>query len=269
MKEMIHALMGLTPVQAVGLGGSRGLGLATPQSDYDVVLFRHGGPMVNPAQIVDAITPWVDAGSIAVKSGFVSARKAEMQFEFFQNDVNVIAQEVAQAREGKFRWQMRMLYPHGYLSTGEVSHIVYLQLCAEKNRVLSRLREQALPFPKALQHTLLDLFLRQASIAIIHAAKIHKPQEMQYFLAQCSAFVFHLNVVMFALNEQYPVVERGGSQLIAAMAIRPQQYEPRVQDLLARAANLEYTNALENMRALLAEVRELRALHVPEAALSV
>jgi hypothetical protein len=59
---------------------------------------------------------------------------------------------------------------------------------------------------------LIKTFMAEAGITVIHANKIKKAADIQYLFALCSAFIFYANIVIFAVNKMYPVIERGGCQ---------------------------------------------------------
>jgi predicted nucleotidyltransferase len=64
MNELAKALSSIDGVVAVGLGGSRGLGMADENSDYDFVLFRSSDKLVATQLIVDTIKQFTDPANI-------------------------------------------------------------------------------------------------------------------------------------------------------------------------------------------------------------
>lgn len=257
MQALIRNLSLIEGVLAVGLGGSRGLHIANEHSDYDFVICRYGGPLIAPSAIMDAMHDVVDAGTMDNTSGFVSALVSGRKVEVFQKDLALVEKEIQMAKAGKFRYSIRQLFPHGDLSTCIISHIVHLEICAERNHILSRLKRLAEPFPELLMQSMIKTFLSQATIARIHAGKIRKKQDLQYFIGLCSAFVFYANIVIFAINRKYPVLERGGAELIAGFQLIPEGYPGRIQMLFSHAASYRHVNALEEMNAILGGLRNL------------
>lgn len=174
-----------------------------------------------------------------------------------QKDLSAVTREISMAREGKFRWSIRALFPHGDVSTGLISHIVNLELCSEKYDSVTTLRRLAEPYPPLLMHSLVNTFLRHATISVMHAGKIKNPQDLQYMLGLFSGFIFYTNIIIFSINKMYPVIERGGSRLIAALPLRPQNHEQRVMAAFQSACSGSMQAAAAEFSALLEELRVL------------
>lgn len=257
MQKLTEALSLINGVVAVGLGGSRGLCIADENSDYDFVLFRNGGQQLAAKLIVDTLRQFVDPATIQVQAGFVTAQVAGKKIEIFQKDLTLVAREIAMAREGRFRWSVRPLFPHGDLSTGLISHIIYLELCSEMDGAVSNLRKLAEPLPDLLMRSLITTFMRQAAITVTHAKKIRKEGDFQHLFALCSAFAFYANLVMFAMNRMYPVIERGGAKLMLGFRLRPENYEQRISAVFQASCKGDLKHVFVELTAMLEELRSL------------
>ncbi|SMB28095.1 conserved protein of unknown function [Sterolibacterium denitrificans] len=257
LQELVQALSAVDRVSAVALGGSRGLGTANENSDYDFVVFRAAGEAIPPAQLADALQPFADAGKISNQAGFVSAQIAGRKLEIFQKDLNLIEREIQLSRQGKFRWYIRQLFPHGDLSTCRITHLIHLEICQEHAHCLSRLRQLAWPFPPPLMRSLASTFLTQTTITLMHARKIRRAEEVQHLVALCSAFVFFSNIVLFAINRQYPLLEKGNSTLIREFTLRPERYEYRATTLFKAAADGALQAVTDEMAGLQQELGKL------------
>lgn len=235
MEDLARALAAIDGVMAVGLGGSRGLGIADEHSDYDFVLFRDGGEPVDAGRIGAAIKPFVDRADLQVSGNFVQTQVQGRKLEVFQNDLAVIAREIGMAQAGKFRWTVHPLLPHGDLSTRSISHLVFTDICHENNSVIRTLRAKALPFPFPLKNSLVRHFIRQSSYLMTHAGKVRKAEDVQNLIALISGFVYFVNIVIFSLNDMYPVLEKGAARLIPTLAYCPKDYESMVRGLFQAA----------------------------------
>lgn len=257
MDEIKQALSSIRDVVAVGLGGSRGLSIASENSDYDFVLFHYGGERIPAPLIVDAIKPFTGVEDIQDGAGFVRSQVAGKKIDIFQKDLSLVEKEIAMAKLGKFRWVIRQLFPHGDLSTCLISHIMYLELCSEKNQSVSTLRNLASPFPFLLMSSLIKTFLTQASITIIHASKIKTTTDVQYLIALCSSFVFFANIVIFTINKVYPIVEKGGAKIIAGLPLQPQNYDQRISGIFRAAIEMDTKLVLSELSAVQNELSVL------------
>lgn len=257
MQELKQALSLLKGVEAVGLGGSRGLGIADENSDYDFVLFRNGGEHIPAQPIVAAIKPFADSQDIFDGAGYVRARVSGKKIDIFQKNLGLVDKEISLAKSGKFRWSIRQLFPHGDISTCLISHVIYLEICSEKHQCLSNLRRLAQPFPLLLMDALIKTFKTQASITIIHASKIRRSADFQHLIALCSAYVFFANIVIFAINKCYPVLERGGTRLIASFPLCPKNYDQRIAAIFRFCVDGNFVAVLAELNAIQEELDSL------------
>lgn len=258
MKELIKALSRINGVVAVGLGGSRGLRIADENSDYDFVLFRASGEPIAAPLIANTVIAFADAKTVRMDADFVVGEVSGKKIELFQKDLSLVAKEISMARAGKFRWFIRRLFPHGDLSTAMISHIIYLELCAEKNLSVSNLKRLAEPYPEPLMRSSINFFMTQAAITLTHAGKIKKAADLQYLLALCSAFIFFANIVIFSINKRYPVLERGGARIILNLPLRPKDYEQRMAKLFQACCGGEFGLVMTEMSAIMEELKALK-----------
>ena len=263
MQELGKALSLLEGVAAVGLGGSRGLGMADENSDYDFVLFRCGGKLISTPRIVEAIEQFTERKNIHVVAGLVSAKVEGKKVEVFHKDLNLIENEISLARNGQFRRTIRQLFPHGDISTAVISHVINLELCSEKEECVTRLRKLAEPYPDLLRVAMIKAFMSEVAITAIHAVKIKKATDAQNLFALCSGVFYFANIVIFALNRKYPVLEKGGTRLILDLPLRPQDYEQRIKDVFQAICTWDLAqvssclNALkDDLEALVTEARK-------------
>lgn len=257
MQELKQVLFSIKGVVAVGLGGSRGIGLADENSDFDFVLFRNGGDPIAAKLIVDLIKPLVDQNSILDGAGFVRAQLSGKHIDIFQKDINTIEHEIALAKSGKFNWTLRPLFPHGDLSTCLISHITNLELCLEKNQCVTNLKKLAEPLPLLLRHSLINTFLTEISITLIHASKIRKVKDCQYLIGLCSAYFFYANIIIFTANKQYPIIERGGSEVISRLPYIPQNYNQRITKIFQAALSGDFKFVIKELTELENELKLL------------
>lgn len=229
--SVAEALSRIDGVVAVGLGGSRGLGLSDQNSDFDFILFRETSDPISGQSIEAAIKHLSAQKECRASGNFIQAEISGRKIEVFQKDLSVVRHELRMAKEGKFRWTAHPLYPHGDLSTRQLAHLVSTQICSEVGAVISRLQEQALPLPSALKSALLRFFLKQASYSRTHAGKITKKDDLQNLMALVSGFIYFVNIAIFSLNDMYPILEKGGARIIATLPDRPKDYELVVEKL--------------------------------------
>ena len=254
MDDLARALAAIDGVMAVGLGGSRGLGIADEGSDYDFVLFRDGGEAIGARRIVDAIRPLLGRAELQISGNFVQTQMRGRKIEIFQNDLAAIAREIAMAQAGKFRWTVHPLLPHGDLSTRSISHLISAEICHEKESAIRILREKALPFPFPLKNSLIRYFIKHSSYLMTHAGKVRRPEDLQNLIALISGFVYSVNIVIFSLNDMYPVLEKGAARVIPSLSYCPKDYGSVVRSLFQAGLEGDLGEIRRRMGGLMGEL---------------
>ncbi|WP_084517394.1 nucleotidyltransferase domain-containing protein [Microtetraspora niveoalba] len=131
LDHVADRLAALPAVQAVTLGGSRAQGTHTPESDWDFALYYRGG--FDPADLravgwegeVSEIGGWGGG----VFNGGAWLRIDGRGVDVHYRDLDVVEHELAEAEQGRFRWEPLMFH-----LAGIPSYLVVAELAV--NRVL-------------------------------------------------------------------------------------------------------------------------------------
>lgn len=126
LDHVADRLADLPTVRAVTLGGSRAQGTHTPDSDWDVAVYYRG--LFDPADLralgwggtVSEIGGW-GGGVFNGGAWFtIDGRSVDVHYR----DLDVVEHELAEARQGRFRWEPLMFHLAGvpsYLVVGELA----------------------------------------------------------------------------------------------------------------------------------------------------
>lgn len=265
LENLVEALAGIEGVCGLGLGGSRSRGLANATSDYDLVLYREGGDPIAAAAIGKALSPLAEQIIYPKRGNFIQAEVAGDKMEVFQTDLSLVSREVDMAIQGKFRWFVRPLFPHGDLSTRQLTHLVTNFILQEHGGVVSALKARALPFPKPLKNSLLRFFLEQASYSVIHAGKVRSSGDLHYLMSQVSAFIYSVNIVIFAINDSYPTIEKGGERLLLGLPKLPAGYAELSRVLFSSVLANDMLALTSRMKSVLGELEQMASNALSES----
>ncbi|MFZ4551318.1 MAG: hypothetical protein ACOYNB_05790 [Aquabacterium sp.] len=244
-------------IEAISIGGSRALGLASATSDFDIVLHTRDANCFANNDLIKALEQLGEGCKLTKTPALISAEKGGQKFEFFLKDLPSIERDVEQARQGKFKWFIKPLFPHGDLSTTPLAHLAHLDCMFDRSGALKRVRDAVTPMPPALVTSLLQYFSVQMDITVIHALKVNKYADLQYLVALSSQFVFFFDILMFALNDTYPVLEKGGARLVQRLPKLPEQYADALRVLLPVDGTLSLDEAHTAMQALNTQVQTM------------
>ncbi|WJV50815.1 nucleotidyltransferase domain-containing protein [Streptomyces flavofungini] len=163
-------LAALPGVHAVALGGSRAQGTHTPDSDWDLAVYYRD--RFDPADLravgwpgeASEIGGW--GGGVFNGGGWftVDGRSVDVHYR----DLDAVEHELAEARQGRFRWEPLMFH-----LAGIPSYLVVAELAL--NQVLrSTLPRPA--YPRALREAAPPVWRRRAAMTLGHAKSAYAPR---------------------------------------------------------------------------------------------
>lgn len=170
LDRVADRLAALPGVLAVTLGGSRAQGTHTPDSDWDFAVY-YRGPAFDPADLrgigwegeVHGIGDW--GGGVFNGGAWltVEGRRVDVHYR----DLDVVEHELAEAEQGRFRWEPLMFH-----LAGIPSYLVLAELAV--NDVLrGELPRPA--YPEALRRTAPRVWLERARTTLGYARANHAP----------------------------------------------------------------------------------------------
>ncbi|MFF4483961.1 nucleotidyltransferase domain-containing protein [Streptomyces sp. CY1] len=150
LDEVAERLAALPAVRAVTLGGSRAQGTHTPESDWDLAVYYRGG--FDPADLravgwqgeVSEIGEW--GGGVFNGGAWltIDGRRVDVHYR----DLEVVEHELAESRQGRFRWEPLMFHLAGipsYLVVAELAVNQVLRGTLPRPEYPEALREAAPP----------------------------------------------------------------------------------------------------------------------------
>ena len=169
LDRLADRLAGLPAVRAVTLGGSRAQGTHTAASDWDLAVYYRGG--FDPARLralglpgeVSEVGDW--GGGVFNGGAWLTVEGRSVDVHY--RDLDVVERELAEAEQGRFRFEPLMFH-----LAGIPSYLVVAELAL--NRVLRGL----LPcprYPDALRRTAPGHWRRRAGMTLAYAKANHAP----------------------------------------------------------------------------------------------
>ncbi|MEN6542485.1 hypothetical protein [Parvibaculum sp.] len=238
------ALSGVSGVTAVAVGGSRAIGTADAGSDYDIIAFESRLGAINKEQLNAAASRLAGPGvALSPNGNLVNLTISGQKVEILVRSLDVIAGEIEAARQGIFKRTLHPLHPIGYLTTIIISYVVYALPVHDPEHVLRDLIRRATPYPEMLRSRMISTFRTEAEFALIHASKVRSPLDLPYLTALYAQAIACWQLMLFAINRRYPVIDKGGMRLIMGMPQHPQNFQFRTMKMLRDIASEDLQTA--------------------------
>lgn len=237
----IGQVLGTVPgVRAVALGGSRARGLASATSDYDVIVFREKKGDISFDAILEAVEPLAGGKTHSVKGAeMIKFGTPGGDVELFFRQFDRARAEIGEARVGNFQRHLHPLHPYGTVSTLRISYVVESIPVHDPRGELAALIAQAYPYPAPLKSRMIAVFRSEANLACIHARKVRDGSQGFYLSSLYGKFVHACSLVLFAVNETYPCLDKGSLLLLSRLPATIPRFHERSNTLIRAAATGE------------------------------
>jgi hypothetical protein len=257
-------------VTAIVLGGSRARGTHTPASDIDLGIYYHPERPLDldtlgrvAAEIDDdhrsgLLTPiggwgpWINGG------GWLTVRSVPV--DFLYRDLSRVTAVIEACQAGQVDIVYQPGHPHGFVSAIYMAEIATCRSLWDPQGKVAALKAQTQPYPAALKRALIEKFAWEADFALATAKKGILREDVAYVAGCCFRSASCIIQVIFALNGEYWLNEKGAVALAGSFPIRPPRLQARLEEAFAHLA--ADARALEAVIAILDGVVQDMALLV-------
>ncbi len=256
-------------VIAVVLGGSWARGAGTPNSDIDLGIYydpaappsldalRALGAKLDDSHSGDVVTnfgdwgPWINGGGWLTIEG--------QRVDWIYRDYPKVSSFIERNLAGKTQAYYQTGHPHAFqehVYMGEVSYCISLYDPVGK---LAALKALTVPYPPALRDTIIHYNLWEAGFCVDICRKSAARGDVFHVTGCMFRCVACLVQVIFALNGQYWINEKGSVKSAAGFALSPVDFEARVNSILGelRQSGDSLLSKVEQANVLVIECGEL------------
>ncbi|MDB5698778.1 MAG: hypothetical protein JWN69_1582 [Alphaproteobacteria bacterium] len=258
LAKVVAAMAKVPGVCAIGLGGSRSIGTADATSDYDVIIFTETDDSLDTAAVHETV---VALGGLLKTSkrrpgepllGELAIDGAHL--ELFFRKISMIKTEIGSARNGRFSRVFNPLHVIGLISTITISYATYCLPIWDPEERLKRLIESAFPYPEALRIQMIKSFRTEAKTALTFAGKARSPDDVAHIAGLYARVTSAWNLVLFAANRRYPVIDKGGRRIVGNLPQSPADFTARTNAVFKAVGAGDFKGAFAQAQALHAEV---------------
>ena len=226
-------------VNAIVLGGSRARGTHTPKSDIDLCIYyqpnhpldlealdrvaaefddSHRTGLITP---IGGWGPWINGG------GWLTIQSRAV--DFLYRDLNKVESVIDECLNGQVDMVYQPGHPHGFVSSIYLSEVAVCQPLWEVDGKLSELKKRVHPYPNALQKALIQKFAWEIDFSLKIATKSTERRDVAYAAGCCFRAAACMLQVLFALNEEYCLNEKGALLIADKFQVKPKNLRENIE----------------------------------------
>lgn len=241
IQAVVAELSRVGGVQAVVLGGSRARGTHTPSSDIDLGIYYdqrhpldiralgetaarlddgHGTDLVTP---VGGWGPWINGG------GWL--RIQSQPVDFLYRDLDKVKRVISDCLHGTIEIFYQPGHPHGFPTTIYLGEVAVCRPLWDPGGVLGELKKMVHPYPDSLQKAVIQKFSWEIDFSVEIAKKSIERADAAYASGCCFRGLMCMLQVLFALNREYWLNEKGAVKIAGNFKIKPARLQSRVDEM--------------------------------------
>ena len=241
IQNIVAEIKTVSGVKAIVLGGSRARGTHTPSSDVDLGIYY------DPSQPLDldalgkvatklddehrtnVITgiggwgPWINGG------GWL--RIQSLPVDFLYRDLERNKTYIDACLNGKVEIFYQGGHPHGFVTSIYLGEVALCKPLYDPDGIITELKGKVTPYPEALQKATLFSFAWEIDFSVGIAKKSIERADVNYAAGSCFRAVMCMLQVLFALNKEYWLNEKGALAITDRFAIKPADFRNRVGEI--------------------------------------
>ncbi|MBN8581006.1 MAG: nucleotidyltransferase domain-containing protein [Anaerolineae bacterium] len=241
IQSIVAEIKTVSGVKAIVLGGSRARGTHTPSSDVDLGIYYDPSQPIDldtlgkvaakldDEQRADVITgiggwgPWINGG------GWL--RIQSLPVDFLYRDLDRIKTYIDACLNGKVEIFYQGGHPHGFVTSIYLGEVALCKPLYDPEGIIAELKGKVTPYPEALQKAIFSSFAWEIDFSVGIAKKSIERADVNYAAGSCFRAVMCMLQVLFALNKEYWMNEKGALAITDRFAIKPADFRNRVNEI--------------------------------------
>jgi predicted nucleotidyltransferase len=244
--HVVDRLQSIEGIAAIALGGSRARGNHTQKSDVDLGIYyqpenpldlmalNHLASELDDNHRLNLITPIGEWGKWINGGGWLKIEGVSV--DFLYRDVVMVNRVIGDCHAGQITIDYQPGHPHGFVSSIYMGEVAICLPLHDPDGVLDAFKAKTKPYPIKLKQATINKFAWEISFSLFIAQKAIARADVAYAAGCCFRSVACMNQVLFALNEEYLLNEKGAVAFAKSFSLCPQDYQQRVESAFANLA---------------------------------
>lgn len=251
LDDIVNHLKQVNGIEAIVLGGSYAIEMATETSDLDIgIFYKEENPFyINDIkQIAEKFSiqelptvtdfyqwgPWVNGGA------WITTQNGEV--DFIYKNIAQLTTVIENAKNGIWENSFEQQPPYGFSSIIFLAEIQSSKILFDPNNIVSAFKQSVEVYPQKLKESVIQQSLWSAEFTIWQAEKFAKKADVYNTVGCFTRAAHNLVCTLFALNETYPLGDKRALEIIENFPIKPQKFAKAINQVLCCSQhNLETT----------------------------
>jgi predicted nucleotidyltransferase len=251
LDDIVNQLKQVNGVEAIVLGGSYAIGMATETSDLDIgIFYKEENPFyINDIKLIaekfsvkeqPTVTDFYQWGPCVNGGAWITTKNGEV--DFIYKNIYQIVKVIENAKNGIWENSFEQQPPYGFSSIIFLAEIQCSKILFDPNKTVSTLKQSIEVYPKKLKQSVIQQSLWSAEFTIWQAEKFAKKADVYNTVGCLTRAAHNLVCTLFALNETYPLGDKRALEIIENFSIKPPSFTKEInQALCCSQHNLETT----------------------------
>ena len=167
--------------------------------------------------------PWINGG------GWLKVN--QLPVDFLLRDQNKVSKVIEQCVMGDITIDYQPGHPHGFVNSIYFAEIALCKVLWDPSGVIGQLKSKTIPYPFAFQQSIIQKFFWEASFSLENGQKGVYKKDLSYIAGCCFRSISCLNQVLFAINENFLMNEKGAVAIANSFSIVPSKYSHRINEI--------------------------------------
>lgn len=241
IQDIVGEIKKVSGVKAIVLGGSRARGTNHSASDIDLGIYYDSRSPLNLTELTkvatklddehrtDVVTaiggwgPWINGG------GWLHIQS--LPVDFLYRDLDKLNTVINSCLEGNVEIFYQPGHPNGFVSSIYLGEIAICKPLWDPEELITKLKTKISPYPIALQKAVIQKFAWEIDFSIGIAEKSVAKADVAYAAGCCFRSVMCILQVLFAINKEHWLNEKGAVAIANNFSIKPANFQSRIGEI--------------------------------------
>ena len=267
IQQITGRLKSIDGIKAIVLGGSRSTGTANEYSDIDIGIYYDGktgldiealnaiATSLDDEKRTGLITNIGDWGKWINGGGWLFVNKEPTDILF--RDLVQVTEVINHCLNGNLTMDYQCGHPFGFANSIYMGEVFYCKVLYERDDSLSKLKNKLNTFPIVYKKAVINKFLWEAEFSCSCGRKSIKRRDIVYATGSLYRCVNSLVQVLFALNNEYILNEKGSLQRLSKFHLVPHNFVTDMEILFEKLNCDNIANAFDLIENYIKNIKTL------------